>query len=136
MKGRLKEFLVTVGWSINTASSVLQAIYQPRYYPGYPLAAFNVVFLFVMSVLAGMVLVDVEIVVFGYVGALSLSVLLMFVSLSLPALLGEVIYAPLKDVLYSGIVVLIFQTIFPGVIILCLMGGLLGSFFGERLGFD
>ena len=126
---RMKDILVMIGWAIIVASVVLQALYQR-----WSLTGLDMVLLFIVSVLAGMVLVDPEVIVLSYAGSIFMSVLIMFVCLTLPATLGMLTYVVLEQLLYSEALSTIVKSLIPIPIILCLMGGLIGGFIGEELG--
>ena len=129
LKIRVRSVLVTLGWAITIASVVLQTLYQRPL-----LTALDVTLLFLISVLAGMALVDAEVIVLSYVGSLSLSILIMFGCLTLPAALGRIRYAQLNELLYGGAVVMILRSMFPALWpLVCLIGGLAGGFAGEKL---
>lgn len=126
---RVREVLVTVGWAITIASIALQALYQ-----GFELLPpLSLALLFIVSVLAGVVLVEPGIIVFGFFGALAISMLVMFVCWVSPAVLGTLPYAILGGFLYEAAFATVFRSLVPAPVILCLMGALFGGVIGERI---
>lgn len=126
MRFGLGDVLVTLGWAIAVASISVQALYVRPI-----LTQHEIVLLFVVSVVAGMILVDLEILVSSFFVAFGLAFSLAYFCLVLPSLLG--IAGPAGEVLYSGAVVLIFRAVFPAPFFVILIGGFFGSFLGERL---
>lgn len=122
--------LIAVSWSAIMSFIMLQAIYQRAF-----LSFLDLAFLFAFSVFAGLILVDVGRVIWAYVGAFSVSVLIMFFCLTLPATLGKVRFAFLGSLVYQQALILIVSNIFlpTPVVVLCLLGGVLGGFLGEFL---
>ncbi len=129
MRLRVRNALITVGWAIVTSSIILQTLYQQP-----ALSALDYLSIFAVSLLAGLLLSDVEAAVLGCAGSLVITVLIMFICLILPANLGEVRYGHLADLLYGGALVMILRSMLPVSVILCLIGGLIGSFLAESLG--
>lgn len=126
MKDNLWKIVVTVGWGVIVASLSLQALYiRPL------LSALDIFLLFLASVAAGMVLVDVKAVVLSFVVALAIAISLMYFCLTLPSTLG--IAGDLTEALQSGAVVMVFKGIFPTSVLAILFGGFFGSIIAERL---
>lgn len=121
----LEDILVTVGWGVSSASITLQALYVRSF-----VSLWDLALLLVVSVLAGMILVDVEIIVISYVGSFLLSLLMMFFCLTLPATLGRIQFAELGQ---TVAVIMIFRSVFPIPVILCPICGLIGGVIGEKL---
>jgi len=129
LKEKLKDVLVAAGWGVTMASIILQSLYQEA-----TLAWLGYLFIFVVAVLAGLVLVDVEKIVYGLLLSILLSVFIMFFCLTLPATLGKVgRFAPL-EAFYGGVVVMVFRSLFPITIILSFLGSFVGGLIGEKFG--
>ena len=129
MRAWIKDLSVTVAWSLIMSSIMLQSLYERPL-----LTALDLTLLFLASFFAGLILVDAGIIVFGYMGSLVLSLLTMFVSLSLPALLGRVKYLELESLVYSEALSSIVRIVFPVVLVICLVGAFLGGIMGEHFG--
>ena len=136
---RLKGALVIVGWAFGVAAFVLKALYENplafRYYllnPVYSgLSVLNLVVIFIISVIAGIVLVKPESILVGCAGSLALSGIIMFIVLSQPAFFAEVSEYAMELIFFRSISI-IFKMMVPTVIILNFLGGLLGGIIGER----
>jgi len=126
MKDALKDHLVVVGWGVIEACIVLQALLK-----GPMLTMVDLFFLFVVSMLASMILVDVRKVVLGLFGSLLLSFLILFFCLTLPVTLG-LVREVFWDMVSTTAITMIFRGVFPFAIIACFLGGLFGGIVGER----
>lgn len=124
----VKNVLIIVSWGFLMASIVLQALYTHM-----SLTALDILLLFVVSVLAGMILIDIKTIVLGYICSFFLSVLITFICLTLPATLGIFEYAMQSEALYRVAISVIFTGVFPAPIILCFIGGFVGSAISEKL---
>jgi len=128
LKEKLKDALVAAGWGVTTASIILRSLYV-----GASLTWLDYVSIFIVSALAGSILVDIEKIVYGLVPSFLFSVFIMVFCLTLPATLGKVgRFAPL-DALYSGVLVMVFRSIFPITIIVSFLGSFVGGLIGEKL---
>ncbi|MBE0511775.1 hypothetical protein IBX38_01855 [Candidatus Bathyarchaeota archaeon] len=128
MKEKLKDALVAAGWGLTTASIILRSLYE-----GASLTWLDYVPIFFVAALAGLILVDLEKIVYGLILSVLLSVFIMFFCLTLPATLGKVgRFAPL-EAFYSGVFVMVFRSIFPITIIVSFLGGFVGGLIGEKL---
>jgi len=145
LRKSMRNGLITIGWAIAFSTIALQSRYQraiqlltlgtrPQYAAW--LKPEHYLLIFVVSVLAGAVLVEPGQIVLSYAGTLSVSILLMFGCLSLPALLG-IIGSPggriSAGLLVESAIIDTFQSIVLGSFIIILMGGLFGGMIGERL---
>jgi len=118
--------LVAVGWAIVIASVFVQSLYvRPA------LTEFEIILLFLASAVAGAVLVDIEKLIVSFFLAIGLAIFLSYFCLVLPSVLGFAGVA--GEALYSAAIVMLFRSVFPAPFIFILLGGLLGSFIGERL---
>ncbi|MCZ2856586.1 MAG: hypothetical protein O2U62_05795 [Candidatus Bathyarchaeota archaeon] len=128
MKEKLKDALVVAGWGVTTASIILQSLYG-----GASLTWLDYVSVFLVAVLAGSILVDIERIVYGLIPSILFSVFILFFCLTLPATLGKVgRFAPL-EAFYSGVLVMVFRSIFPITIIVSFLGSFVGGLLGEKL---
>lgn len=130
LRERTWDVLMILGWGATMASIMLQALYERLFST---LTAWDLLLLFLVSVLAGMVLVDPTVIVLGYVVSLSVTTIIMFICLTSPALLGVLLYPAFREVMYEGALVTVFRTILPVPLIVCLIAGLIGGVIGERL---
>lgn len=128
MKEKLKDALIAAGWGATTASIILRSLYI-----GASLTWLGYLLIFVVAILAGLILVDLEKIVYGLIPSLLVSILIMVFCLTLPATLGKVSrYAPL-EAFYSGVIVMVFRSIFPITIIMSFLGSFSGGMIGEKL---
>lgn len=125
---KLEPIFILCGWSIIISSILLQALYV-----GPMLSWLHWILLLLASILSGIVLVDLRIIVLGYFPVLALSLLITFFCLAgLPVITGAVLFDVFTDIL-SVSIVLVMQSTFPGVWIMCLLAGIFGGGIGERL---
>lgn len=89
----------------------------------------DLILLFLGSVVAGLVLADLERLILSSVVAIALSLVIIYLCLNLPAFLH---LATAETALAESAIVMIFRSIFPIPLIAILFGGLLGSSLGER----
>ncbi len=128
LKEKLKDALVVAGWGVTTASIILRSLYG-----GASLTWLDYVSVFLVAVLAGSILVDIERIVYGLIPSILFSVFILFFCLTLPATLGKVgRFAPL-EAFYSGVLVMVFRSIFPITIIVSFLGSFVGGLLGEKL---
>ena len=132
MRKRIKNLrttiLITLGWSTTVASIVLQAVYQRPL-----LTSFEITLLFTISALTGMILIDPEAIISSYAGTLFLSVFIMFACLTLPPTMDATTPLTMLQHLYAGALTIIFRSIFPTVIMACLIGAITGGIIGEKI---
>ncbi|OGD45055.1 hypothetical protein A3K79_05790 [Candidatus Bathyarchaeota archaeon RBG_13_46_16b] len=84
------------------------------------------------SFVAGLVILDLERVVIGSFVAFGFCVLIMFMELSLPALVGAMSHAVLSEVVYYEAIRKIFTTLIPIAFVLNIAMAIVGGYFGER----
>jgi hypothetical protein len=113
-----------------TASIILNRLFQGL---EASLSAPEFLLIFLASVLAGILLVDPETIILGYVGLLALSIAIVYVGFTLPVLVGSIQSAVLAQSLMEGTIGIIARIVFFYLLIPCLMGGILGGIIGERL---
>lgn len=138
-KREIKNILITSEWTILLSGVILWAFYSGHSYSLEALSTYgpafmldDLVIVFAVSVFAGLILVDLESIVFGSVGVLGSSVVIVFLCINLPSFLGMIEYPALREYLQVAAVNFIFRSfMLSGVI--CLMGALLGGFLGERM---
>lgn len=135
----MKNLSTTVGWSILISLVILWAFYNGHSYSLWTLSTYgpslridDLVLLFAASAFAGLVLIDLESVVYSSLGALGLSLVIVYVCINLPSFSGIVPYAVLQQYLQVGAITFIFRSFMLSGI-LCLLGGLLGAALGERI---
>jgi len=100
-----------------------------------PLRPLDLLLIFLVSVLAGAILLEPEKILIGYVSSFVLSGLIMFFGLSLPATLHALKFSwsgEYLDLFYSGSLDFTVRALLLGPIVICLIGGMLGGIFGER----
>lgn len=128
-KERIKDILIVLSWGVIYTSIMLHACFSGREF----LSELDLLLLFVISVLAGLVLKDMKAIIFGFMGTLLFSVLLMFLVLTLPTLLGYMPYAYQSEFVHILAIRIIFRLIFPAALFICFVGAILGGFFSEKL---
>ena len=121
---------IVIAWGITNASIVLNAFLNGREM----LEWYDLLFLFVISGFAGVLLAEVKAIVLGVFEALFLSVLLTYVGMILPVLLGNVSGFYQANVVYWLSLGLIFKAFFPLALLAFVMGGLIGGFMEDWLG--
>lgn len=139
---RLRSTLITVGWALCSALVILRTFYENtqdpfawRYYLHNPVysgfSVLNLLLIFVISVIAGILLIRPESILIGCTGSLALSGLVMFVILSQPAFFsGDIV---VQELVYFRSITIVFKMMVPIVILLSFVGGILGGITGERL---
>jgi hypothetical protein len=129
MRRPLRDALIILGWAIILANFILNTIYQ-----GLPLNIWILLSIFLVSAFAGFLLVDADRIVLASLATILLSAVIIFLCLSLPALLGRIGIPQLGAILYAGALGLTVKYLFPFPIALCILGGLVGGMMGERRG--
>jgi hypothetical protein len=117
-------------WAITASAIILQALYvQPL------LTWHHYLFLFIASILPGILLADLKEIIIGYFIMCLLSLFIMTFSLAiLPVISGKVPPIPsLIDMLLQSALITIFRSTLPSVWILCLISAILGSAIAEYL---
>ncbi len=124
----LQEIRVSVFWAL-----LLSAVLMHSLLTSQSLSILDLVLLTLVCFWAGLILVDIESIVVGSFFALGLCTLIMFVEFSIPAFLGVLSHAEFNEIVYYQAIRMIFTAIFPVPVILCLVAGILGGYFGERV---
>ena len=125
-------FFEVFGWAIMISSIALQPFSMSSSWFSSTLWISNVL-VFLVSLLAGLVMFDLEKIVAGYLLALVLSLLLFcFCAVLLPIALGNVSLVAL-DIIFWGAVTVYARFIFPLGIILALVGAFVGAFLRQAL---
>ena len=129
LRSRLKDLLFIFSWGLIITSIVLRP-----FYVGINLSGIDYLLIFFLAMLAGMILIDLEKVVYGSFGSLVISMGVMFFCLISPVVFGRITQSTLLDLFYGGTVVAVFRAFFPITIIVTFLGALAGGFLGERFG--
>jgi hypothetical protein len=120
---------IVTAWSITSASIILNVflagIQTTEWYV--PLV------LFFISIFAGMLLEDVKAIILGIFEALSLTVLLTYAGMIMPALIGKVANYYQANTVYMVSAGLIFTTFFPLGMMSLIIGGMVGGFVKDWL---
>jgi hypothetical protein len=124
LRQELKDVVATAAWAVVISSVILPALYTRG-----SLVESDLILLFLGSVVAGLVLADLERLILSSVVAIALSLVIIYLCLNLPAFLH---LATAETALAESAIVMIFRSIFPIPLIAILFGGLLGSSLGER----
>jgi hypothetical protein len=125
-------FFEVFGWAIMISSIALQPFSMSSSWFSSTLWISNIL-VFLVSLLAGLVMFDLEKIVGGYLFALVLSFLLFcFCVVLLPIVLGNVSLVAL-DIIFWGAVTIYAKFIFPIGIILALIGAFVGAFLRQAL---
>jgi hypothetical protein len=96
------------------------------------LSVFDCGLLFVVGSVAGYLMVDLEKVIIGSLLSFGLCVLILFVELSLAAVLGIVSNAAFNQIVYIQAARIIFPNAFPVPFIINIVSSILGEYMGER----
>ena len=138
-KHKTKVFAITIGWAILLSGIILWAFYTGHSYDIYALSTYgpslmleDLVLLFVFSVFGGLVLVDMETVVFSSFGVLGLSIVIVLFCINLPSILGVITYWVWSQYLLNAALTFVVRS-FMLCSVICIMGALLGGFLGERM---
>jgi len=126
-KNLAKFILITLGWSTSSSSIILQALYQ-RPTP----TATDIILLAAISLLAGALLADARKVMFGYILSTALTIIIVFLILALPMLLGLVKQTGLYQIFYAGNMTMMFRYMFPTTFITSLISSIIGGYLGEE----
>jgi len=128
---KVESIFVMLGWSAITSFILLNAIYQKFLEP---MTIREVVLVFAISVLAGILLANPETIVYSYIGSLALTTLILYVSLTLPASLIAITHAGLRQALWEGAIGIVVRIVLVVVLVPCLVGSIFGGIIGERMG--
>lgn len=130
---RKETLFIVLGWAVMISSIAVQPFSMSTGWLSSTLWISNTL-VFLASVLAGLVIFDLEKIVIGYVGALVFSFLLFCICVVLlPIMLGSVSLIGF-DIIFSGALVVYAKFIFPIGLILCLIGAFLGAFLRQSIG--
>lgn len=143
LRGIWKDMLIIVVWAAGIAAIALKTFYDNplafRYFSQDSLFSgldlINLVLIFIVSAVAGILLVKAETILIGFIGSLALSILLMIVWFTLPVITGEVYspYVMIMEMFFFRAISVTFRLLFPGIITFGFLGSLLGGFVGEKL---
>jgi hypothetical protein len=125
---RRRTVLVALGWSFLLSSIILQVLYVT------PTISVPVYALLVLvSIMCGMLIVDLQDVVLSYFMVVLLSLLITVFMLGvMPSLTGSLPSGFTGiDLIMSSAVMMVATSTFPGVWVLCLLAGVLGGGIGE-----
>lgn len=131
-----KTFLVVIAWSIISTSITLNVFLSGTHVPGFAFwsisAAVPFILLFLVSLFAGMLLEDIKSIVLGIFEALALTILLTYVGIALPVLVGS---APsfYTNIIYDNAIYDIFSMFFPLIPMSFLIGAVMGGFLEDWL---
>ncbi len=140
----LRPVLLTVAWGLMSCSILLYAIFQGYFIPGYgytpytDLTGLYVAYFLILltAVSSGMLLAEPGRALASFLGSLLIVVVVEYIVLMLPSLLGIVGIAQLGQLgilsLPDLAIGLVFYSIFPIVLMLSLFGAVAGSLLGER----
>lgn len=120
---------IVIAWSLTNSAIILNAFLGGRQVMGW----YDFAFVFLVSTFAGVLLADVKTIVLGIFESLFLSVLLMYIGLVLPVLLGNVAGFYQANLIYWVSLGLIFKAFFPLAVLAYLLGGMLGGFAEDLL---
>lgn len=129
LNDKTRILLVTVGWAVNVAFIILQALYQRLQQP---LAPIEVALIIGVSVFAGIILIDADSIVYSYIGVLLISTATVYASLTLPATVGVIKPASLRSILLEGAIGITTRVVLLYLLLPCLIGGIFGGILGER----
>jgi hypothetical protein len=131
-----RTILVVIAWSIISTSITLNVFLSGTQITGFAFwsisTALPLLLLFLVSIFAGMLLGDIKSIVLGIFEALALTILLTFVGIALPVLIGSApsFYA---NIVYDDAMYDIFSMFFPLIPISFLTGAVIGGFLEDWL---
>jgi len=119
---------IPILWAILLSGILVNSILNR---PG--LSIFDFALLALVCFWAGIIIVELDSIIFSCLIAFGLCVVIMFLELSLPAFLGVLSYARLNDIVYYQATRMIFLAVFPFPLILGVASSILGGYFGEKI---
>ena len=112
-------------WGLTIASILTQALFQRSALTIYDQAA-----LLAVCLVGGAILIDIGKAILGYLAAMAIGLVLLFVIVTLPISLGMI--PPPGDVIVTALwVSIIFKAVFPFPFIAFLVGSIIGAGLGE-----
>lgn len=120
---------IVIAWGFTNTAIILNAFLSGRQI----MAWYDFVLVLFVSAFAGVLLADVKTIVLGIFESLFLSVLLMYIALVLPVLLGNVAGFYQANLIYWVSLGLIFKAFFPLAVFAYFLGGMLGGFAEDLL---
>lgn len=130
MNIKFENILVMLGWSIITSFIILSSVYQKFLEP---MTIKEVILVFAVSLLTGILLVDPETIMLSYIGSLVITTLTLYTSLTLPASLIAIANPSLRAVLMEGAIGIVTRIVLIVVVVPCLVGSFLGGMIGEMM---
>jgi hypothetical protein len=131
---RIRYALITLGWALITSTIALNVLYHGLQRP---LAASDMLLFFVVSIFAGLLLVDAEAIMISFIALLAINIVMIYLSLTSPVMLGVIQYAPLRQMLTSalteGAIGIVVRITILNLMVPALLGVILGGIVGERL---
>lgn len=122
------ELKIVVLWAILLSSILVHTVINRN---GLPVV--NFVFLALVCCWAGIIIVDIELVVVKCLMSFGLCILIMFLELSLPAFLRVLSHPELGEIVYYEAIKMIFIAIFPFPLLLGMISSLFGAYIGEKI---
>jgi hypothetical protein len=130
----IRNTLITLGWALITSTITLNALYHGLQKP---LAATDMLLFFLVSISAGLLIVDAGAIMISFIVLLAMNTVMIYFVLTLPLTLGAIQYAPLREMLTNalteialGIVV---RIAILNLMVPALLGVIVGGIVGERL---
>ena len=131
-----RTIIIVIAWSIISTSIMLNVFLSGNRIVGFAFwsisTALPLLLLFLLSIFAGVLLGDLKSIILGVFETFALWILLMYVGMSLPAIVGN---APLlyQQEVYQNAIYNIFAMSFPLVPLAFLLGAVLGGFLEDWL---
>lgn len=134
MPDKLRNALIAMGWSIIASTLTLNALYNGLQQQ---LTIVELALIFACSLLAGMLIVDAESVIICCLGAVGITILLIYVGLTIPVTLNVVQYGPLREMLAETLTTsaigIIVRVAILNLLVPSLLGAIAGGILGEYL---
>lgn len=135
MNVTIRNTLITLGWAFITSTIALNALYLGLQKP---LAITDMLLFFLVSIFAGLLLVDAGTIMISFIASLAMNAVMIYFVLTLPFTLGVIQYAPLREMLASTLTEaafgIILRIVILNLMVPALLGVILGGIIGERLG--
>lgn len=134
MENKIRHILIILGWALITSTIALNTVYQGLQSP---LTPTDILLFFIASVLAGLLLVDAEAIMIGFVALLGINAVTIYFCLNLPAILNVIQFGPLREMLAealsTGALGIVVRITILNLMVPALLGVILGGIIGERL---
>jgi len=130
---RPKSIVIVLAWSVTNACIMLNVFLSGASLGPFSLEWYILLLLFFLSVFAGMLLQEIKAIVLGVFEAIFLSVILTYLGMVLPSLVGGTPYYGEANALDTTALAYALKMFFPLFPIILVMGAIVGGFAGDWL---